>query len=162
MNLRDLCWLATAMYALHVLEELAFDWRGWARAVLKLPVEWSAFYVTNALVMVLGVVAAKLADSFPAIGLAFPALMIINAIFFHVLPFVVTGGRFSPGLFTAIVLFLPMGYWCYHTASVAGVLSSEVLWISILLGALIDGFPYRFSQAERAGLLPTDVAFQLN
>jgi hypothetical protein len=25
VNFRELCWLATAMYALHVIEELVFD-----------------------------------------------------------------------------------------------------------------------------------------
>jgi hypothetical protein len=51
VGLKDLCWLATAIYALHVMEEFIFDWRGWARAVLKLPVEWNSFYVTNAAVI---------------------------------------------------------------------------------------------------------------
>jgi hypothetical protein len=141
MSLRDLCWLATATYALHAIEELMFDWRGWARAVLKLPVEWNFFYFTNAAVMVFGIVAANLADSSPAIALAFPAVMIVNTIFFHVLPFVVTRGRFSPGLITAIALFLPVGFWSYRTASRSGVLSSEVLWISVVLGALVMAFP---------------------
>ena len=129
------------MYALHVIEELMFDWRGWARAILKLPVEWNSFYVTNAAVMVLGIVAANRADSFPSLALAFPALMIVNAVFFHVVPFAVTRGRFSPGLITAIALFLPTGLWCYHAASVAGILSSEAFWISALLGALLMAFP---------------------
>ena len=53
MRLADLAWLATASYAIHILEEHTFDWRNWARAVVKLPVEWSDFYVTNAIVVVL-------------------------------------------------------------------------------------------------------------
>ena len=53
MSLTDLMWLATAAYALHILEEYQLNWRDWARGVLRFPVEWSDFYVVNALVIVL-------------------------------------------------------------------------------------------------------------
>ncbi len=72
------------------------------RASLGPPVEWRDFYVVNALVVVLGVVAANLAGSQPAIAPGFPALTLINATFFHVAPFIRQKGRFSPGLFTAV------------------------------------------------------------
>lgn len=39
MSLQTLAWLAMAAYALHIMEEYTFDWRNWARAVIKLPVE---------------------------------------------------------------------------------------------------------------------------
>lgn len=45
MTLTDLIWLSTACYGLHILEEYQLDWRGWARTALRLPVEWSDFYV---------------------------------------------------------------------------------------------------------------------
>ena len=83
MSLTDLTWLALAAYGLHILEEYTFDWRNWARNVLTLPVEWEHFYVTNALVIVLGAVAAELAATQPMLALAFPALMLINATFFQ-------------------------------------------------------------------------------
>lgn len=141
MSLRDLCWLATAIYALHALEEFIFDWRNWARAVLKLPAEWSSFYVTNTAVIVLGITAANLADSRPEFALAFPALMIINAIFFHMGPFVLTKGRFSPGLVTAVAFFLPLGYWCYHTVNVSGLLTHHMIITSVLIGTFLMAFP---------------------
>ena len=58
MTLQTLAWLATAAYALHIMENDTFDWRNWARAVIKLPVEWSDFYVTDAIVIALGIVQA--------------------------------------------------------------------------------------------------------
>jgi hypothetical protein len=67
MSLTDLLWLATAAYGLG-----------------------NGFYVVNALVVVLGIVGANLAGHHPGIALAFPALMLINATFFHVLPFALT------------------------------------------------------------------------
>ena len=140
MSLTDLMWLATAAYGLHVLEEYQLNWRDWARAVIGLPVEWSDFYVVNSLVIVLGIVAANLAAHRPAIALSFPALMLINATFFHVVPTIRTAGRFSPGLFTAIVLFYPIGILCYSRAAADGVGAKGVIG-SLVIGALLMASP---------------------
>lgn len=72
----------------------AYDW---ANHVLGPPVTWPDFYVTNAVVVVLGIVAAQVGWRLPAIALAFPALMLINAVFFHVAPFFVE--RWDPSGF---------------------------------------------------------------
>jgi Protein of unknown function with HXXEE motif len=144
MSLDQLCWLATAAYAIHVLEEFVFNWRDWARNVLHLPAEWGDFYITNAVVIVLGIVAAETALSLPMIALAFPALMLVNATFFHVMPFLVKKGRFSPGLITALLLFYPIGIAGYRIASRSGVLSFANLWGSVLLGALLMATPIIF------------------
>jgi hypothetical protein len=141
MSLTDLLWLATAAYGLHLLEEYQLNWRDWARGVLGLPAEWNGFYVVSALVIVLGVVAANLAAHHPGIALAFPALMLINATFFHLLPFALTRGRFSPGLITAVVLFYPIGIACYWRASHGGTLRMRALVGSLVLGALLMAMP---------------------
>jgi hypothetical protein len=141
MSLTNLIWLATASYALHILEEYQLNWRDWARSVIGLPVEWSDFYVVNSLVIVLGIVAANVAASWPGIALALPALMLINATFFHVLPVIRTGGRFSPGLFTAILLFYPVGLSCYWRAHADGALGAVSLIGSLVLGALLMASP---------------------
>ena len=141
MSLTDLIWLATACYGLHILEEFQLNWRDWARGVIGLPVEWSDFYVVNALVIVLGIVAANLAVSSPGLALALPALMLINATFFHILPMVRTGGRFSPGLFTAVLLFYPVGIACYWRAAADGELGAGGLIGSLVLGALLMASP---------------------
>jgi hypothetical protein len=140
MALDELMWLAVAAYGLHILEEHALDWRGWARAVMKLPVEWADFYVVNSLVIVIGIVAAELVPTAPMLALSFPALMLINAVFFHILPFIRTKGRFSPGLATAIVLFLPLGLACYWQAGKAGVGAGAML-VSLLIGAALMASP---------------------
>ncbi|HZD89606.1 MAG TPA: HXXEE domain-containing protein [Pseudolabrys sp.] len=137
MSLTDLIWLALACYGLHILEEFTFDWRNWARNVLGLKVEWDHFYVTNALVIVLGVAAAELAATVPVLALAFPAVMLINATFFHVLPFVRARGRFSPGLITAVILFYPVGLACYAHAGAGGAAIAG----SLVLGAALMATP---------------------
>jgi hypothetical protein len=142
-SLKDLMWLATASYGLHILEEYQLNWRDWARAVIGLPVEWSDFYVTNALVVVLGIVAANLATDLPGVSLGFPALMLINATFFHVLP-TIKARRFSPGLFTAVILFYPMGVACYWQAFTKGICGEWAVIGSLLIGGLIMASPIIF------------------
>ncbi len=144
MALADICWLCTLAYALHVLEEFTFDWRGWARAVLHLPVEWSTFYVTNAIVIVLGIVCAEIAPRWPVAALALPALMLVNAVFFHILPFATTRGRFSPGLFTAVLLFLPLGSWTLLHSHATGLVSGAGLCLAFGLGVLLMAAPIIF------------------
>jgi hypothetical protein len=77
MTLTSWLWVATGCYALHILEEYQLNWRDWAREVIGLPVEWGDFYVANAVVIVLGIVAPNLAVAAPALALTFPALMLI-------------------------------------------------------------------------------------
>jgi uncharacterized protein with HXXEE motif len=141
MDLSHWLWLATAAYAIHALEEFILDWRDWARAVFGLPVDWPVFYVVNFVVVVLGVVAANLAESAPGIALGFAALMLINGVFFHIAPFVVTRFRFSPGMITAVLLLLPVGAACYRAASDAGVLTAGRMAGSLLLGAALMATP---------------------
>jgi hypothetical protein len=141
MSLTDLIWLATGAYGLHILEEYQLNWRDWARAVIGLPAEWSDFYVVNALVIILGIVAANLAAQSLLLALSFPALMLINATFFHVWPTLRTHGRFSPGLFTAVVLFYPVGIACYWRAAADGTLGATALIGSLVLGALLMASP---------------------
>ena len=63
MSFAAMSWLLLLAYALHMLEEFMLDWRDWAAGVLGLPVSWPDFYVTNAVVVVLGIGAAEVARS---------------------------------------------------------------------------------------------------
>lgn len=133
-------WIATAAYGLHALEEYMFDWKNWANRVLHLPVDWPGFYVTNFLVIVLGVVAAQIGWQLPGVALAFPALMIINAIFFHIVPFAVTK-KFSPGLFSAVAIFLPLGIGLFYGAHLDGAIDAKSVILAFVLGAGLMACP---------------------
>lgn len=141
MTLAQLAWLAMAGYAIHILEEYTFDWRNWARAVVKLPVEWTDFYVTNAVVIALGIAQAMLAPSLAWPPLVYASLMLINAVFFHILPMVRERGRFSPGAVTAVVLFLPIGIAMWKRAAYDGVLDLATVVIAIGGGAVLMAAP---------------------
>lgn len=134
-------WLCLGAYTLHILEEYAFDWKNWAERVLKLPVGWDNFALVNGAVVVLGIASAEIGWRWPEVSLSLPALMVINATLFHVLPFVVTRGRFSPGLATAVVLFYPTAWFTYRGAALDGVLSTSVVVISFVIGALLMASP---------------------
>lgn len=140
MNHEIWLWVATAAYGLHALEEFMLDWKTWANTVLKLPVDWPIFYVVNALVVVLGIIASIIGWRLPALSLAFPALMFINAVFFHILPFVAKK-KYSPGLASAVVLFLPLGTWLFYGAQKDGVLSTMTVVGAFTLGAGLMAYP---------------------
>ena len=140
MTLTTLAWLALIAYALHIMEEFTLDWRDWARGVIHLPVEWSDFYVTNAVVVVLGIAQAELAASLPLIPLSFAALMLINATFFHVLPVIVTKGRYSPGVATAVVLFYPIGIAVFVRAAADDVGAGTMIAAGVI-GAALMAYP---------------------
>ena len=139
-HLQIMLWLCVAAYGAHVLEEFVFDWRSWSQQVLHLPTRWEDFYVTNCLVIVVGIVAVEIATEYPAVALGFPALMLINATFMHVFPFVRKKGRFSPGLITAVLCFWPLGTY----TMLAAELNVRVLVTAFAVGAALLALPISF------------------
>ncbi|GAB4065384.1 HXXEE domain-containing protein [Ancylobacter sonchi] len=141
MDLTTLAWLSMLAYSVHILEEYELDWRNWAREVIKLPVEWRDFYVTNGVVVAVGIGQAMVAERLPLIPLVYASLMAINAIFFHVLPMLFTRGRFSPGAITAVVLFLPCSMAVWRQAVADGSVDAPTALLAILGGAVLMAFP---------------------
>ncbi len=141
MTLTTAAWLAVAAYQLHIMEEFFFDWRNWACEVIRLPVEWPDFYVTNASVVVLGIVQAMLAPTLPLVALSFSGLMLVNAVLFHFMPMIRTRGRFSPGAATALFLFLPSVALTWWTALETGAADAGTIAIGVLIGALLMAYP---------------------
>jgi len=133
-------WVLVAASALHVMEEHALGWQGWATSVMgkKLGVDfyWQDFYVTNAALFIVGIACAMVGWQFAAFALAFASLNIIDSLFFHILPSV-RAKRLNPGCITAIILYLPLCFLCYWAASKDHVLTSNALWLSIAIGAFL-------------------------
>ena len=141
MMLHDyLLWVCTMAYGIHMIEETIYDWHGWVQRVLKVPAEWSEFYLVNAIVGLLGISCALVGWRNPAVSLIFPAFMVVNAILFHIVPVLVTR-VFSPGVITAVVLFLPVTAWTYWGAWTDGVLHARDVLVSGVLGVLAMFFP---------------------
>jgi hypothetical protein len=84
--------------------------------------------------IVFGISAAAVGWRAPAFALALPGGLLINAVFFHVLPSI-AARRPNPGCFTAVVLYLPIGVWSYAAAADDGMLAAGTLVLSVVLGA---------------------------
>ena len=133
-------WVALAAYALHFLEEYIYDWKTWAQKIQKLEVDGNSFYVINAAMLVFGLACAEVGWSHPTFSLIFPALMVVNAIVFHIVPYVRSKRKFSPGLFTAIFLFLPIGLGSFNIAVNLEV-TTKALILAALCGAFLAAYP---------------------
>lgn len=148
-------WIATIAYGFHMIEETVYNWHDWVRRVLKLNAQWSEFYMVNAIVIVLGVGCAMVGWALPAVALIFPAFMLVNAVLFHIVPVLVTR-VFSPGLFTAVVLFLPVATWTYWGAYQDGALTAWSVVISGVLGFLAMMFPIVVQATKRRPMFRQD------
>lgn len=137
MSLTVLAWLAVGAYALHILEEHILGWHGWARRNMNLSMEWDSYMTVEVVLLILGAIAAMLAPALPVLALAYAAFLVINVTFFHLLPMIISGGNFSPGIITGIVLFYPVGYYAYWGS---GHPQNVVVW-SVIIGAAIILWP---------------------
>lgn len=125
-----LAWLAVAAYALHVVEEHILGWYDWARKTMNISLGWNEYVITEAAILILGVVAAVLGN--PTYIVAFATLLVINAIFFHVLPMLANGGRFSPGVISGLFLFLPLAWLVFKTPQVQALDVDGKVWPVVL------------------------------
>ena len=87
----------------------------------------------------------------PAFALVFSAFMLVNAILFHILPTIVTR-IFSPGVITAVVLFLPVGSWAYWGALRNGALDTTAIVASDTLGFALMLLPIVLQKTKRMPL----------
>ncbi|HWB68884.1 MAG TPA: HXXEE domain-containing protein [Solirubrobacterales bacterium] len=133
-------WVLVTASAMHVVEEHALGWQGWATGYIGPKINaiptWTDFWATNALLIVFGISAAMVGWWAPGFSLAFPAVCLINAVFFHFLP-TLQAGRLNPGCITAAVLYVPIGLWAYVAAADDGVLGAGSLVLSLAIGALM-------------------------
>lgn len=137
MSLTVLAWLAIGAYALHILEEHILGWHDWARKSMNMPMEWSTYTTIEIVFLILGTIAAMLAPALPVLALAFAAFLVINVTFFHLLPMVVSGGNFSPGAISGVLLFYPAGYYAYANS---GEPQETLIW-SVVIGAGVILWP---------------------
>src|ERR1700733_15090281 len=133
-------WAALASFALHILEEYCYDWKTWAQKILKLDVDWNTFYVTNIVVLFFGLCCAEVGWAHPTFSLIFPAWMLVNAVGFHIIPYVRSKRKFSPGMITGIFLFLPIGIGSFNVAINTGIQTKSLI-IAGICGILLMTFP---------------------
>jgi hypothetical protein len=133
-------WILTVAYAGHILEEYVLDWRTWAENMSKLKLEWSEFFVANFAVIVLGICCSSVGFTCPLFSYMFVGLAVINGIFAHIGTTIVKR-KFSPGVITSVLLFIPVCTWAYMIAAQNGILTLSFLTITLGRGLLIMSFP---------------------
>lgn len=133
-------WTLTVAYAAHILEEYVLDWKSWAEKTSNLKMEWSEFFIANAAVIVLGICCSSVGYTCPVFAYLFVGLATVNALFAHIGTTIVKR-KFSPGLITSIILFIPICVWAYIMAFDKGILTMPFMIISILGGFIIMLFP---------------------
>jgi Protein of unknown function with HXXEE motif len=77
----------------------------------------------------------------PIAVLGYAGLEFINGLFMHVVPFVRTKGRFSPGLVTSVLFFLPLSIKTFWIAWSTGIATVGDIGVGLLIGALTLAFP---------------------
>jgi hypothetical protein len=143
-----LVWLLVGAYAIHLMEEWIGGLPEWLAVVIGRPVPRPAFIVINAIAMVCAIAAARAASEratartargagsgWPAIAIA--TVVLVNA-FLHILGSLVTA-TYSPGLFTAVILYLPLSQLLLMRAwsqAEPGVFQRGV-WAGVLVHAAV-------------------------
>ena len=135
-----LFWILTAAYAGHILEEYILDWRKWAEETSKLKLRWSEFFVANFAVIILGICCSSVGFGCPTFSYMFVGLATINGIFAHI-GTTILKRKFSPGLITSVLLFVPICTWAYIIAIQKGILTFSFMLFTLGGGLLIMLFP---------------------
>lgn len=133
-------WVVVSVIGLHMLEEFGLDVTTWAGTLAPFRLLASEFHMVNFAYLTFAVATAQVGWRLPAFALATPATCLVNVLFMHVLG-TLASGRFSPGLLTGIVLFLPASAYAFWAARRDGVLSRRVLLLAFTGGTLLQLFP---------------------
>lgn len=153
-----LLWISLFAYAFHTYEEVMLNWKKWAETALGLKnLTWADFYVANSAVVVAGVCAAMVGWKLPCFALLLPALQLINGLGFHIFPTLIQK-RFSPGVLSATVLFLPIALWNYYGAYQDGVLTIRTTLLSFLFGGILMATPFVFLKLKKVLRIPANSA----
>jgi Protein of unknown function with HXXEE motif len=144
-----LSWLAMVAYLLHNVEEYGIDLFGRLHefpasmcAVMKLPpypdcpMPPAFFLAVNLPLFWVGApIAALLSRRHPLVGLSFYSVIFVNALV-HIAP-LLAGVGYTPGLLTAVVLFLPLSAWVAHACFGPGRLSYKAMALLIADGVIL-------------------------
>jgi hypothetical protein len=134
-------WICVAVYAMHALEEKILDGNKWFDPkMLKFKLGSTDFYVVQAMKILVGICCAMVGWRNTSFSLLFPAVLVLSAIFSHIIPAIRTK-KFNPGLLTSVFLLIPIGIWSYVGAYKDTVLCEIAFIASIILGCVVKWAP---------------------
>ena len=137
-------WVGVIAVVFHVMEEYAFGWVAWANEKVG-PRFDVTFTETDFLLGGVGMIFIALAGAAigwwaPAVSLAVPAVFVLNAIFFHMIPSA-RDERLSPGTLSAVFIYLPVAAWMFWAAGTDDQLNFGTFVLAFVIGAAIIAFP---------------------
>jgi hypothetical protein len=132
-------WVIVAVIGVHIIEEHALNFNGWAARTLDAPVTAEDFHLTNAGIILYSVTCAVIGWRAPATALSSAALVLLNAIGFHASTSILVHA-YSPGTTTALLLFVPAGIAAYRAAARDGVLTRRAVMLSFGIALLWHAF----------------------
>jgi hypothetical protein len=121
--------------SLHMVEEYALNYVGWSEWALHAPISWEIFHLVNGSLVVFAIAGAMIGWRVPELSLIMPAVIAINALF-HI-SMTLIQWRMSPGVCTAILLFIPAASGAFYGAYRDGVLTRRAVVLSVLGGVLV-------------------------
>lgn len=139
--------IATAAALIHVAEEYFLGWVEWANGFVS-GITIKQFVIINILFITLCIIAAALHEKYVVVTSSIFSLLLINALV-HVAP-TIRQKKYSPGLVSAILLFIPVGISGYLYLFEHDLLSVRELMISIIIGALWMSIPFVFQVMRMA------------
>lgn len=131
-------WALAAVSLVHIVEEYSLGFLNWFRAALpKLAPAITAGWALVINILFVGWLVAVAAASTlpPAVRLSGAAIVLVNALL-HV-AFTIRTRRYSPGLVTGVVLYVPCGVATYAAADREHILNAMTLAGSICLGVAL-------------------------
>jgi hypothetical protein len=131
-------WVVAVSCGLHATEEILTGWQEWARQVLGIVMPTSIFIVMNVVLVIAASILAGVGWRRPAMSLIVPSATLVNGVFFHILPTIVQG-RVAPGVYTAVLLYLPFSSWSLIGAARDGVPRSTIATGFVAGAALMSG-----------------------
>jgi hypothetical protein len=118
-------WIVALSCALHATEEYFTGWQKWALDTLGIAMPSTLFVIANVVLVAAAFCFASAGWRRPALSLVIPAATLVNAVFFHLLPTLVQR-RVSPGIYTAVFLYMPFSSWAFVSAVRQGVAKRSI------------------------------------
>jgi uncharacterized membrane protein len=126
------------LYALHMVEEFNFGFVEWANRYFG-SFDWTQNLIGNAIFFICLAFGCYLyyKDSTKYLWVGMSAAMwVLSNSFIHISS-TILGGEYSPGLVTAIVLYLPFGFYFLVKWANIGLLTLKNLMLSFAVGGMI-------------------------
>lgn len=100
-------------------------WFPWAKATLGIDIPRPIFIVANSVLAIAAFAIARVGWRRPRLALVIPAATFVNAIVWHIGPSV-TQRHVAPGLYSALLLYVPIGAVAFDHARRIGVPRGDI------------------------------------